>query len=59
VPDRGVRCRHGKVLGSIGDSRTKLDYVTFLQGVFATDRSTATWHVMSDNLNISPKAWSA
>jgi len=41
----------GKVLGTIGDSRTEADYVTFLEGLFATAGSVATWHVMCGNLN--------
>ena len=41
----------GKVLGTIGDSRTEADYVTFLEGLFATAGSAATWHVTCDNLN--------
>jgi len=41
----------GKVLGTIGDSRTEADYVTFLEGLFATAGSAATGHVMCDNLN--------
>ena len=41
----------GKVLGTIGDSRTEADYVTFLEGLFATAGPAATWHVMCDNLN--------
>ncbi len=42
---------NGKVLGTIGESRTEADYVTFLEGLFATAGSTATWHAMCDNLN--------
>ncbi len=42
---------NGKVLGTIGDSRTEADYVTFLEGLFATAGPAATWHVMCDNLN--------
>ncbi len=41
----------GKVLGTIGDSRTEADYVTFLEALFATAGSAAAWHVMCDNLN--------
>jgi len=41
----------GKVLGTIGDSRTEADYVAFLEGLFATAGSAATWHLMCDNLN--------
>ena len=40
-----------KLLGTIGESRTEADYVTFLGGLFATAGSAATWHVMCDNLN--------
>jgi transposase len=38
----------GKVLGTIGESRTEADYVTFLEGLFATAGSAATWHVMGE-----------
>jgi transposase len=41
----------GKVLGTVGDSRTEADYVAFLEGLFAIAGSAATWHVMCDNLN--------
>jgi hypothetical protein len=41
----------GKVLGTVGDSRTEADYVAFLEGLFATAGSEASWHAMCDNLN--------
>jgi DDE superfamily endonuclease len=41
----------GKVLGTVGDSRTEADYVTFLEALFASAASATAWHVICDNLN--------
>jgi transposase len=41
----------GKVRGSIGDTRTEVDFVTFLDGLFASAAPTAPWQVICDNLN--------
>jgi transposase len=41
----------GKVIGTVGDTRTEQDYVSFLQGVFAVGTSTTQWRVVADNLN--------
>jgi hypothetical protein len=41
----------GKVCGTIGDSRTEADFVSFLDTVFASAPPTARWDVVCDNLN--------
>ena len=41
----------GKVIGTVGDTRTEQDYVSFLQSVFAVGTSITTWRVVADNLN--------
>jgi len=41
----------GVVRGTVGDSRTEADYVTFLESLFTSTAPTTTWHVISDNLN--------
>jgi transposase len=41
----------GKVRGTIGDSRTEADFVSFLQTLFASAAPTARWDVVCDNLN--------
>ena len=41
----------GAVCGVVGDSRTEADYVAFLENLFASAATTATWHVVCDNLN--------
>jgi transposase len=41
----------GKVRGSIGDTRTEADFVSFLENLFATAAPTAPWRVVCDNLN--------
>jgi transposase len=41
----------GKVIGTVGDTRTEQDYVSFLQSLFATGTPTTKWHVVADNLN--------
>jgi transposase len=41
----------GRVIGTIGDSRTEADYVAFLESLFATTASSTAWHVICDNLN--------
>jgi hypothetical protein len=43
--------RTGKVLGTIGDSRTEADFVAFLDTLFASAPPTAPWDVVCDNLN--------
>jgi hypothetical protein len=40
----------GKVRGTIGDTRTETDFVSFLETLFAT-APTARWKVVCDNLN--------
>jgi DDE superfamily endonuclease len=40
----------GKVRGTIGDTRTEADFVSFLEMLFAT-APTARWKVVCDNLN--------
>ncbi len=40
----------GKIIASIGDTRTEKDYVAFLQKLFATDPK-AKWRIVADNLN--------
>jgi transposase len=51
APAKLVKRLTGKVLGTTGDSGPEVDYVTFLEGLFATAGSTATWRVVCDNLN--------
>src|ERR1700712_867827 len=41
----------GKVRGTIGDTRTEADFVSFLEGLFASAAPTAPWEVVCDNLN--------
>ena len=41
----------GKVIGTVGDTRTEQDYLSFLHSVFALGTSTTKWHVVADNLN--------
>lgn len=41
----------GKVIGTVGDTRTEQDYVSFLESLFATGTSTTAWRVIADNLN--------
>ena len=41
----------GKVVGSIGDSRTEADFVAFLATLFASKPPTARWEMVGDNLN--------
>jgi hypothetical protein len=41
----------GKVRGSVGDSRTEMDDVAFLQGLLATAGPAASWQVICDNRN--------
>jgi DDE superfamily endonuclease len=41
----------GKVIGSVGDTRTEQDYVSFLESLFANGTSTTMWRVVADNLN--------
>ena len=40
----------GKIRGTIGDTRTEADFVSFLEGLFAS-APTARWQVVCDNLN--------
>jgi hypothetical protein len=40
----------GKVRGTVGDTRTEADFVSFLETVFAS-APTAPWKVVCDNLN--------
>jgi transposase len=41
----------GKVIGTIGDSRTEADFVSFLENLFASKPRKAPWEVVCDNLN--------
>ncbi|MFL5286553.1 MAG: transposase, partial [Rhodopila sp.] len=41
----------GTVVGTVGDSRTEQDYLSFLQSVFAVGTATTKWRVVADNLN--------
>jgi hypothetical protein len=65
-PDRRVRCRNlgvslapaklakrltGKVRGTIGDTRTAADFVSFLDDLFGSAPPAARWEVVRDNLN--------
>ncbi len=46
----GFDVASGKVIASIGDTRTEKDYVAFLEKLIATDRQ-AKWRIVVDNLN--------
>jgi hypothetical protein len=50
----------GQIQGTVGDTRTADDYVSFLEGLFASSAATTPWSVVCDNLNthVSEK-WSA
>jgi transposase len=41
----------GKIRGTIGDTRTEADFVSFLENLFASAAPTAPWKVVCDNLN--------
>ena len=41
----------GQVQGTVGDTRTETDYVSFLENLFASSSATTSWHVVCDNLN--------
>jgi transposase len=41
----------GKIRGTIGDTRTEADFVSFLEGMFASAPPAASWKVVCDNLN--------
>jgi transposase len=41
----------GTVIGTVGDTRTEQDYLSFLQSLFAVGTSTTKWRVVADNLN--------
>jgi hypothetical protein len=41
----------GQVRGSIGDTRTEADFVSFMDQLFASAAPTARWQVICDNLN--------
>jgi hypothetical protein len=41
----------GKVVGTIGDTRTEADYATFLEGLFNSSPPDTEWKVVADNLN--------
>ena len=41
----------GKVRGTIGDTRTEADFVSFLENLFASAPPTAPWKIVCDNLN--------
>ena len=46
----GFDIASGKVVATIGDSRTEKDYAAFLEKLFATDPD-AKWRIVADNLN--------
>jgi hypothetical protein len=41
----------GKVRGSVGDTRTEADFVSFLDNLFTSAPPAARWEVVCDNLN--------
>jgi len=41
----------GEIQGTVGDTRTEHDYVSFLEGLFASSSATTQWRVICDNLN--------
>ena len=41
----------GRVRGTVGDTRTETDFVSFLEALFASAPSAARWEVVCDNLN--------
>ena len=41
----------GKVRGTVGDTRTEADFVSFLDKLFASKPRTAPWEVVCDNLS--------
>jgi hypothetical protein len=41
----------GTVRGTVGDTRTEEDFVTFMKGLFASAAPSAPWRVVCDNLN--------
>ena len=41
----------GKVRGTIGDTRTEADFVSFLETLFASAPPAASWKLVCDNLN--------
>jgi transposase len=41
----------GKVIGSIGATRTEKDFVNFLEKLIACDPDITRWHIVADNLN--------
>src|SRR5690242_6839520 len=41
----------GRVIGTVGDSRTEADDVGFLERLFTTTAASTAWHVICDNLN--------
>jgi transposase len=41
----------GRVLGTVGDTRTEADFVSFLDKLLATAAPTTRWEVVCDNLN--------
>jgi transposase len=41
----------GKVIGSVGATRTEEDYARFLENVIEASPETRRWHIVADNLN--------
>ncbi len=41
----------GEIMGTLGDTRTEEDHVTFLENLFALDGPETEWRVVADNLN--------
>jgi DDE superfamily endonuclease len=50
----------GKIRGTVGDTRTEADFVSFLEDLFASASPTAPWEVVCHNLNTHmSEGWSA
>ena len=41
----------GQIQGTVGDTRTEADHVSFLESLFASSSATTPWRVVCDNLN--------
>ena len=41
----------GRVFGTVGDTRTEIDFAPFLAALIATDPTCPKWHLSADNLN--------
>ena len=47
----GVDVVSGRVFGTVGDTRTEIDFAQFLAALIATDPTCPKWHLIADNLN--------